>query len=228
MKKYAVIVAGGSGSRMKSDTPKQFMLLKGKPVLYQTIKSFLEAFQDLNIILVLPERHIEEGKGIAGQYFPDAQIQCTIGGDSRFDSVKNGLKLTDPESIVFVHDAVRCMVTPKLIRRCHDAAMEKGSAVPAVCSKDSIRIADDTKNHSIDRSIVRLIQTPQVFFAKDLIPAFNQPYSEIFTDEASVAEAFGLMIHLVEGEESNIKITHPVDLAIAEFLMGNDDSTFNR
>ncbi len=221
MKKYAVIVAGGSGSRMNAAVPKQFMLLGGKPVLYHTLKAFLDAYIDMQIVLVLPKDHINQGKEIVENNFFGANIEITTGGNTRFHSVKNGLGLVDNQSVVFVHDAVRCMVTPALIRKCYDAVIEHGSAVPVINTKDSIRLIKNAENIAIDRNLVKLVQTPQVFFARDLIAAFNMEYRDDFTDEASVTEAFGIKIHLIEGEENNIKITHPVDLLLAAHLISN-------
>src|SRR6185436_13650017 len=132
MKKYAIIVAGGMGSRMNNTIPKQFLLLNGKPVLYYSIDAFLRAYDDLQIILVLPEEHVAAGQEVIDAFFDYSRIQITIGGQTRFDSVKNGLQLVAEESIVFVHDAVRCLVTVDLIQRCCDAAVEIGSAIPVV------------------------------------------------------------------------------------------------
>lgn len=221
MKKYVVIVAGGSGTRMKSSVPKQFMLLKEKPLLFYTLKAFLDAYDDMHIVLVLPKDHINQGREIVETNFPGAPVEFVNGGETRFHSVKNGLSVTDSHSVAFVHDAVRCLITPSLIRKCYDAVIENGSAVPVVNSKDSVRLLNESGNASIDRSLVKLVQTPQVFYAKDLIAAFDTGYRDSFTDEASVVEALGMKIHLVEGEESNIKITHPIDLLLAEHLMIN-------
>jgi len=221
MKKYAVIVAGGSGSRMKSAVPKQFLLLKGKPVLYYTINAFLKAFDDLNIILVLPEDHVAAGQEIIDAFFDYSRIQIAVGGHTRFHSVQNGLQLVEEESIVFVHDAVRCMVSRELIHRCYDAVLEFGSAVPVVASKDSVRLLTQEGNEALDRSLVKLVQTPQTFYSKILLPAFNIDYKEKYTDEATVVEAFGLKIYLVEGDENNFKITLPSDLEIAEKMMSS-------
>lgn len=222
MKKIAVIVAGGTGSRMNNSTPKQFLLLNGKPVLYYTIHAFLHAYEDMEIILVLPEDHIAAGQEIIDAFFDYKRIQITIGGRTRFHSVKNGLQLITAESIVFVHDAVRCMVTVALIQRCYDAAIENGSAIPVINSKDSVRILNEAGNEAMERDNVRLVQTPQTFHSKILLPAFNIDYKDRFTDEASVIEAFGLKVKLVEGEENNIKITRPLDLAIAEYLLSTN------
>ena len=221
MQKYAIIVAGGTGSRMGSSTPKQFLLLNDKPILYYTLKVFLEAYEDVQIILVLPEEYTELGREIIDAYFDYSRIQITSGGETRFHSVKNGLALADKESIIFIHDAVRCLVTIDLIHRCFENALKTGSAVPALRSKDSVRLLNEEENDNevLDRSKVVFIQTPQTFHSRILIPAFEIDYKERFTDEATVVEAFGLKISLVEGEESNIKITRPIDLFIAEKLL---------
>jgi 2-C-methyl-D-erythritol 4-phosphate cytidylyltransferase len=221
MQKYAIIVAGGTGRRMGTNTPKQFLLLNDKPVLYYTLKVFLEAYTDLQIILVLPEEYTDLGREIIDAYFDYSRIQITSGGETRFHSVKNGLTLADKESIIFVHDAVRCLVTVDLIHRCYENALKIGSAVPAVRSKDSVRLLNEEENDNgiLDRSKVVFIQTPQTFHSRILLPAFEIDYKERFTDEAAVVEAFGLKISLVEGEENNIKITRPIDLFIAEKLL---------
>lgn len=219
MKKYAIIVAGGAGVRMGGNTPKQFMLLKDKPVLYYTLKVFLEAYTDLQIILVLPVDYTDMGQEIIDAYFDKDRIKITAGGDTRFQSVKNGLALVEGESIVFVHDGVRCLLTKDLIYRCYQQAVETGTAIPAVVSKDSIRLMTEESNTAFDRNKVMLIQTPQTFHSKIIVPAFQIDYKDKFTDEATVAESFGMKVSLVEGEENNIKITRPVDLLIAERII---------
>jgi 2-C-methyl-D-erythritol 4-phosphate cytidylyltransferase len=219
LKKIAVIVAGGSGSRMKSTVPKQFLLLNNKPVLYYTLNSFLQAYDDLQIILVLPEEHVATGQEIIDAFFDYNRIQITIGGRTRFHSVQNGLALITEESMVFVHDAVRCLVSTELIRRCYDAAIENGSAIPVIDSKDSIRLLTADGNEALERSMVKLVQTPQTFHSKILLPAFNIDYKDRFTDEATVVEAYGMKVQLVAGEENNIKITQPSDLLLAAQLL---------
>jgi 2-C-methyl-D-erythritol 4-phosphate cytidylyltransferase len=206
---------------MGSNTPKQFLLLNEKPVLYYTLKVFLEAYTDIQIILVLPEEYTDLGREIIDAYFDYSRIQITSGGETRFHSVKNGLALADKESIIFVHDAVRCLVTADLIHRCYENALKTGSAVPALRSKDSVRLLNEEENDNevLDRSKVVFVQTPQTFHSRILIPAFEIDYKERFTDEATVVEAFGLKISLVEGEENNLKITRPIDLFIAEKLL---------
>ena len=219
MKKFAVIVAGGNGSRMNNSIPKQFLLLHGKPVLYYTINTFLKAYDDLQIILVLPEEYITTGKEIIDTFFDRTRIQITIGGQTRFHSVQNGLQLVNEESIVFVHDAVRCLVSADLVRRCYDAAMENGSAIPVIDCKDSVRLITAEGNEALERNSIKLVQTPQTFHSKILLPAYEIDYKDKFTDEATVVEAFGLKVQLVEGEENNFKITRPVDLILAEQLL---------
>lgn len=221
MKKVAVIVAGGSGTRMNNTVPKQFLLLNGKPVLYYTLNTFLQSYSDMEVILVLPEEHVAAGQEIIDAFFDYNRIQITIGGRTRFHSVQNGLQLIQEECIVFVHDAVRCLLTTDLIQRCYDAAMEYGSAIPVTNAKDSIRMITGEDNVALERAAVKIVQTPQVFHSKILLPAFNIDYKDKFTDEASVVEAFGLKVNLIAGEENNIKITMPADLLLAEQIIAS-------
>ena len=218
MQKYAIIVAGGAGTRMGGEIPKQFMLLKVKPILWHTLHAFIEAYDDMQIVLVLPEAHFETGQAIAKE-FPFNRVRTTIGGATRFHSVKNGLMLVDTHSIVFVHDAVRCLVTPKLIRRCCEITIEKGNAVPALAITDTIRIETEAGNEAFNRKIVRIIQTPQTFFSNVIKEAYGVNFDESFTDEAGVVEKMGVKINLVEGERTNIKITTPIDLLYAEKIL---------
>ena len=219
MKKYAVIVAGGSGSRMQTNLPKQFLLLNGKPVLFYTIDTFLKSYEDLQIILVLPEDHVAAGQEIINAFFDYDRIRITEGGRTRFHSVQNGLQLITEESIVFVHDGVRCLLTTDLIHRCYEAAIEFGSAIPVIDSKDSVRMITEDGNEALERSKIKLVQTPQTFHSKIILPAYKIDYKDKYTDEATVAEAFGMKVHLVDGEEDNIKITRPVDLTVAEGMI---------
>jgi 2-C-methyl-D-erythritol 4-phosphate cytidylyltransferase len=225
MKKYAVIVAGGSGLRMGSNMPKQFLILKGKPLLQYTLQTFLEVYADLNIILVLPGVSIEKGKEIISKMNVEERVQVTSGGETRFHSVQNGLKMINEQSIIFVHDGVRCLVTPKLISACYNQAIEKGSAIPAVAPTDSLRLEQQGDHHVINRNDVRIIQTPQTFRSDILLPAFKQEYQASFTDEATVVEAAGNKVYLVEGDHNNLKITRPIDLYMAEKIL-EDQFTF--
>ncbi|MCY7291663.1 MAG: 2-C-methyl-D-erythritol 4-phosphate cytidylyltransferase [Ferruginibacter sp.] len=221
MKKYAIIVAGGNGTRMNNATLKQFLLLKGKPVLYYAINTFLETYDDCKVILVLPEEYVGVGQEIIDAFFDYKRIQIIVGGRTRFHSVQNGLALVDEEdSVIFVHDAVRPLLTASLINRCYDAVSEFGTAIPIINCKDSVRIITENGNEAVERTTIKLVQTPQAFHGKILLPAFfGIDYKDKFTDEASVVEAFGLKVSLVEGEDENIKITNPADLLIAELIM---------
>ncbi len=219
MKKYAVIVAGGSGLRMGTAMPKQFLLLQGRPVLWHTLHTFLRSYEDVQIILVLPKANLTEGESLRKNLHAENRMVITEGGDTRFQSVKNGLQLIKEEAVIFVHDGVRSLVTEGLIHRCFEQAVIKGSAIPVVTATDSIRIMEDEDHYVMNRNHVRIVQTPQTFQSKLLLPAFEQPYDESFTDEATVVEASGENVYLVEGEYDNIKITRPVDLLIAEKIL---------
>lgn len=219
--KIAVIVAGGSGARMQTALPKQFLEINGKTILQRTLTTFLSAYPDLQIILVIAHEFSQKAAKIIALFSESEQqrIKITRGGTTRFESVQNGLRLISMPSIIFVHDAVRCLISTSLIQKCFETAFQHGSAVPAIAAVDSIRIAQQGENKAINRADVRIIQTPQTFKSEILLPAFEQGYKDFFTDEASVVESFGEKIYLVEGEISNIKITHPIDLIIAEFYL---------
>lgn len=219
MKKTAVIVAGGSGSRMNAVMPKQFLLLNDKPILCYTIEAFLLADPEFEIIIVLPETHLLEAKSMLQQHFPQRHFITTTGGSSRFASVRKGLQQISEPCIVFVHDAVRCLLSPELINRAYDHALQFGSAIPVIASKDSVRIVDNQNSQALDRNLVRLVQTPQTFSSETLLAAFRQDEKPHFTDEASVVEAMNIPLHLIEGEEHNIKVTYPIDLQLAELLL---------
>jgi 2-C-methyl-D-erythritol 4-phosphate cytidylyltransferase len=219
MKKYAVIVAGGSGLRMGTAVPKQFLLLSDRPVLWHTLTAFLDAYDDLEIILVLHKDYLDAGLEIARSTHSPNRIGVTEGGETRFHSVQNGLKHINQHSVIFVHDAVRCLVTTELIHRCYEETIKNGNAVPAVSAVDTIRIESALGNEQIDRNRVRIIQTPQTFYSDMIKAAFEQEYEDSFTDEASVVERLDVKINLVEGDYSNIKITKPVDLLIAEKIL---------
>ena len=224
MKKTAIIVAGGTGQRMGTALPKQFLAIEGKSILLHTIGQFMTAFADINFIIVLPADYIQEGQALITASGLNQSFQFVAGGDTRFQSVKNGLAQAEPDAIVFVHDAVRCLLTPNLIQRCYQQALEKGSAIPAVSSTDTIRITEGAKHHLVDRANVMMIQTPQTFIAAILQKAFEQAYQPAFTDEANVLEASGKEVYLIEGEYENIKITRPLDLAIAEYILAKRGS----
>lgn len=219
--KYAIIVAAGKGVRMGNTTPKQYLLLSDKPVLYYSIHSFYQAFEDINIILVYAtgdENYVEQVLA----YFPGKEITTVRGGETRFHSVKNGLQEIKKASVVFVHDGVRPLVSSRLIHSCYNETIKGGTAVPCLPLKESIRRLEKDVNTSVDRHNFRVVQTPQAFLSEIIITAFFSPYQESFTDEASVVEKAAYPVHLIDGEEQNIKITRPLDLLIAERLLKND------
>jgi 2-C-methyl-D-erythritol 4-phosphate cytidylyltransferase len=226
MKKYAVVVAGGSGLRMGRPLPKQFLLIHDRPVLWYTLNTFLKSYPDIQIILVLPAAFFETGMAICDATGSPQRIQLIAGGMTRFHSVQNGLSLVPEHSMVFVHDAVRCLLSTALIHRCYEEALRFGSAVPCIDSKDSVRLLREAGHEAIKRSDVKLVQTPQTFLSDLLLPAYQTDYREEFTDEASVLEAFHHLIHLVEGEVNNIKITNPIDLEIAGKLLESPQNPF--
>lgn len=218
MQKYAVIVAGGSGTRMQSEIPKQFIELKGLPILMYTINAF--HYDNIQIILVLPDNQIDFWKQLIDQFGFKTPHQIVIGGSSRFDSVKNGLKsILSDDGLVAIHDGVRPLVNREIINRSFEVASTNGNAIVSIPLKDSIRSVDSTVNRQEDRSRFRLIQTPQTFQLNLIKKAFEQPFDPLFTDDASVLEKAGFSINLIEGSYQNIKITTPEDLLIAESFL---------
>lgn len=218
---HVLIVAGGQGTRMGMALPKQFLPLCGQPVLYHTLKAFVDALPQAQLTLVLPVEHMSYAQMVL-QAFGDERIDLRLvaGGNTRYQSVKNGLATIPANAIVLVHDGVRPLVSRELIQRCVALAQETGCAIPAITAVDSMRLVDALGNSKpIVREQVRVIQTPQTFKAGLLQEAFEQEYQEAFTDEATVLQLAGGAIHFVEGERGNIKITTPVDMAIAEALM---------
>lgn len=220
MKKYAIIVAGGSGKRMQSAVPKQFLLLQGKPVLYHTLAAFYQADASTEIILVLPVDQFTYWESLIAE-LPSIPHRLVAGGNSRFQSSQQAIQTLSEDGMVAIHDGVRPLIDPELIQASFQMAAEKGNAVLAVASKDSVRSYSDEKGcfEHLNRESIRLIQTPQIFSVKDLKEAFKQDYSADFTDDARVVEALGIHINLVEGSYKNIKITTPEDLVIAEVLL---------
>jgi 2-C-methyl-D-erythritol 4-phosphate cytidylyltransferase len=221
MNKTVVLVAGGSGMRMGSVLPKQFMLLQGKPVFIHAIEAFIKAYPAISVILVLPDSYIEHAKQCLNDFeITSGNVKIVPGGKTRFDSVKNGLALVPNNQIVFIHDAVRCLVSVELITRCAEICIKEGSAIPVLPLKDSIReVLNDGSSRPIDRSTIRIVQTPQTFLSDNLKEAFKLNYQESFTDEATVLESAGFQVNLVEGEEDNIKITYPADIDFASWKL---------
>ena len=217
MDKYAVVVAGGNGLRMETDIPKQFLLLKGKPVLMHTLQKFSNCKQ---IILVLPDTQISYWGELCKQYNFLLAHTVVKGGSERFFSVLNGLSALPNEGLVAIHDGVRPCISEQIITNSFDEALKYGNAVVAVPLKDSIRMVDEEKSIAVDRSKYYLIQTPQTFNLALLKKVYGQTvYQEIFTDDASAFESAGNNIHLVKGEYTNIKITTPDDLPLAELFL---------
>ena len=222
MKEYVIIVAGGSGSRMKSDIPKQFIAVNGLPILMHTLQAFQKYSRALTIILVLPESQFSFWNNLCTQYQFHNSYQLVAGGETRFHSVQNGLNhIQDANALVAVHDGVRPVITTHTIQHGFQMAKENGTAITSMPVKDSLRFIDtDGQNKSVDRSAYRLIQTPQTFRIDWMRTAFSRPYQTLFTDCASVLESAGYPIHLIEGSYENIKITTPEDLQWAKVFLG--------
>lgn len=222
-KRGVIIVAGGVGQRMGATMPKQFMMLGQEPILARTINLFSEALPKAELVVVLPEEHIALWRNLAAR-FDVAPHKIAPGGKERFDSVKSGLAaLSNEVETIAVHDAVRPLATKKLIIRLALAAEEAEAVIPVVAPHDSIRHVEGESSHIVDRSLLRMVQTPQFFQAEVLRKAYSQTFSPLFTDDASVVEAAGHKITLAEGEEQNIKITTPIDLTIAEAIIADRD-----
>lgn len=218
---YIIIVAGGKGLRMGSDVPKQFLPVKGMPVLMRTISRFHECNPSMQIILVLPHHQQQYWHDLCSQYAFGIAHTVVDGGDTRFASSRNGLDAIpdDATGTVGIHDGVRPFVAAEVISRCYDAARAHGAAIPVMPVTDTLRRIDSaTTGHNVLRTDYRIVQTPQVFDIALLKRAFTQPFREEFTDDASVVEAMGCSVEMVEGNRENIKITTPFDLKIAETL----------
>ena len=214
-----VIVAGGSGTRIGGAIPKQFMIVGGEPILARTINTFAEALPAAEIVVVLPEAHIEFWKNLAAR-FEVAPHRTVAGGSERFHSVKAGISaLREDTGLIAVHDGVRALVSKKLIIRTVQSAIEHGATIPTIAPVDSFRVATCEGSHPINRSSLRIVQTPQIFAAEILRSAYQTEFDPSFTDDASVVEKAGVKVALCEGERSNIKITTVEDIAIAEALL---------
>ncbi len=212
MKKYAIIVAGGIGTRMESEVPKQFLPVDGIPIIVHSIRKFLSYDKRIEIIVVLPETHLKQWEAIAFQYFPEQNISVTSGGLTRSASVMSGLALVTEDGLVAIHDAVRPYVSIDTIRSSFKSAEETGSGVAIVPMKDSIRELEGDSSIARDRSNYVLVQTPQTFKSDQLKAAYKKVGVGLFTDDASVFEAAGYTVSLVNGSYTNIKITTPEDL----------------
>ena len=226
MNTIAIIVAGGSGTRFGAELPKQFLNLKGLPILMRTIQAFGENSDgSFDVIVTLPVGQIDLWHDLCSEYGFAVPHRIVPGGETRWHSVKNALDsigdLADVD-VIAVHDGVRPLASVALIGRVLDAARRDGAAIPVVMLNDSVRQLSGEDSHALDRSSLRAVQTPQAFDARLLLEAYGQPFDPTFTDDASVVERYGHKVTLVEGESSNIKITRPMDLALAEILMSRD------
>jgi 2-C-methyl-D-erythritol 4-phosphate cytidylyltransferase len=219
MKYYAIIVAGGSGNRMQTETPKQFLLLKNLPVLMHTIKAFAASDTQPKILLVLNKDQQAYWARLCKEFNFHIPHQVIDGGTERFHSVKNAVSTIEEESYVAIHDAVRPLVSKTLIDSCFTEAAKQGNVIAAVQSSDSVRLLQNKKTSALKRDEIYLVQTPQTFDLNILKEAYKQEFSIHFTDDASVVESIGYNINIIEGERSNIKITYPIDLELAELLL---------
>ena len=217
---FAVIVAGGRGTRMQSTVPKQFMLLQGQPVLLHTLQVFHEYNPDITLVVVLPAKEIATWQALCQQYRCMIPHQTVVGGTSRFHSVQHGLaKIRKKESLVAVHDGVRPLVPKWVIETSFRAAAQYGSGIASVPLKDALRHVQGEQSTACDRQEYQLMQTPQTFRTQLLQKAYQQVKGRAFLDDASVVEAAGHAVHLTEGDYRNIKITTPEDLVVAEALL---------
>ncbi|KLT67127.1 2-C-methyl-D-erythritol 4-phosphate cytidylyltransferase [Pedobacter sp. BMA] len=219
MKYYAIIVAGGSGNRMQTETPKQFLLLKNLPVLMHTIRAFAQSHTQPRILLVLSAEQQGYWRRLCDEFNFHIPHQVIDGGSERFYSVKNAIEVIPEDAYVAIHDAVRPLVSKELIDSCFLHAEHQGNVIAAVQSSDSVRLLRNGKTSSLKRDEIYLVQTPQTFSSEILKRAYTQDFASHFTDDASVVEAIGEEINIIEGERSNIKITFPIDLELAELLL---------
>ena len=221
MKTGIIIVAGGKGTRMGNAVPKQFMLLNGRPVLMHTIEKFRSALPDAHIVAVLPKEDTGRWAQLVKEFDFNIAHRVTTGGKNRFESVKNGIKSLPECDYIGVHDGVRPLVPEEVISRVLKDAVTGGAAIPVVKISDSLREVGSGNSRIVDRGKFVAVQTPQFFRSEILNSAYQTDFSDSFTDDASVVESQGHKITLSEGDTSNIKITTPVDLAIAEILISD-------
>lgn len=221
MQQYVIIVAGGIGTRMKSDRPKQFIDLLGEPIIIRTIRCFISYSPDIHIIVCVHRNYKAHLEGLIEKYaLREYDIRITPGGETRFESVRNGLALVeDEQAVVGIHDSARPFVSVQTIALCYETARTRGNAVPCLPVTESLRKISNNINHSVNRNEYKIVQTPQCFLVSRIRKAFSEAAGTAFTDDASVLEASGENIVLVEGNEENIKITSPHDLLIAKAIL---------
>jgi 2-C-methyl-D-erythritol 4-phosphate cytidylyltransferase len=224
MKKAVIIVAAGAGNRMGTRLPKQYLHLRDKPIIVHTLEKFLSFDPRIKLIVVLARDHQEHWERVAASFEAARGIVLAQGGSTRYDSVKNGLDHVEGEDLLGIHDAVRPLVSMDTLTRCYDSAERKGSGIPVVEMVESVRVVEG-KGHSrhLDRSSLRIVQTPQVFRSEQIMEAYREPYNPGYTDDASVYETRFGAVSLVEGNRENIKITTPQDLQLADLLMASPD-----
>ena len=226
MKTVAIIVAGGSGTRFGAELPKQFLELGGKPILMRSIEAFANSGNcPVDVIVTLPSDQMDLWQRLCDRYGFGVPHRVVPGGETRWHSVKHALDSmgdVNEVDIIAVHDGVRPMVTADVICRTIEAARRDGAAVPVVALNDSVRQVVGEASHALDRSTLRAVQTPQAFDARLLLDAYSLPYQPTFTDDASVVEQLSHPITLVEGDPHNLKITRPMDLALAEYLLNSN------
>lgn len=222
MKRYAIIVAGGKGLRMGGEVPKQFLPIGGKPVLMRTIEAFVSAYDEMEVILVLPAEQHGYWEQLCQEYSFNIPVRIACGGETRFHSVKNGLAAIPQTAtgVVGVHDGVRPFVSRETIHRCYDEALVSKAVVPVTPVVETLRHLCGEGSETVSRDEYRLVQTPQTFDIQLLRQAYSQDYTPFFTDDASVVEAMGHQVALVDGNRENIKLTTPSDLVFAEAYLG--------
>jgi 2-C-methyl-D-erythritol 4-phosphate cytidylyltransferase len=226
-KEYALIVAGGKGSRMKTPVPKQFLEVNGLPILMHTLDAFFRYSKEINVILVLPENDFNIWADLCKKFQYNKPVVLQKGGDSRFQSVKNGLDKIEGEGLVAIHDGVRPLVHVDMIRDSFLQAALRGSAVAAVPLKESIRMLDGEESKALDRSQFKLIQTPQTFDVTLIKSAYQIEEDPTLTDDASVVERSGRTISLFEGRYDNIKVTTSEDIIVVSALLANLNNATN-
>ncbi|MFH2144109.1 MAG: 2-C-methyl-D-erythritol 4-phosphate cytidylyltransferase [Bacteroidota bacterium] len=222
MNKSVIIVAGGTGKRMGSAIPKQFLVLGHKPILMHCIECFYKYSPDIQIIVVLPDNQTIYWKKLCVEFSFSIKHTVVAGGETRFQSVKNGLTHSDIDGLVAIHDGVRPFVSKETISKAFNAAEVYGNAIPCILINESIRIIENKSSFPVDRDKIRIIQTPQVFKSDIVIKAYNEEYRNEFTDDASVLEWSGEKIHLIDGNKENIKITDVTDFQFAELIFKNN------
>ncbi len=221
MNRGCIIVAGGNGSRMGSEVPKQFISIAGRPLLMHTIENFFHFDATIQLIVVLPKNEAASWKNLCLQHNLTIPHQVISGGNTRFQSVKNGLTMLHDCELIAIHDGVRPLVSHETLRRCFDSALKLGAAIPVLPVNESIRVGTMDKSSPADRSQIFLVQTPQIFQSSIIRESYNQSWIPEFTDDASVVEYSGKPVNMVMGNRENIKITYPEDLDIATLLLQN-------